>query len=198
MKFVWKKIALVLTVVLLLSTLSGCAEATNVPAAFENAGYTFTLQETKEAAEQALNAEFEGKISPKKIWVELLSCDVYIAEKTDAEAKKTYQAVIVKFESEDAAKAFFGDQYAQQEKECDIRGEYFLASAIVTDGKDSVAVDNEQSPIVFEKYTQFEPFGFVDNAVYMGAGMLGIFVVIGLIIIVTYILNKVTAPKKED
>ena len=44
----------------------------------------------------------------------------------------------------------------------------------------------------------FEPMNFVNNAIYMGAGMLGIFVVIGLIIGATCILNKVTAPKKKD
>ena len=39
---------------------------------------------------------------------------------------------------------------------------------------------------------------FVKNAIYMGAGMLGIFVVIGLIIITTYILNGATASKKKE
>ena len=36
-----------------------------------------------------------------------------------------------------------------------------------------------------------------NNLGYMGAGMLGIFVVIGLIIITTLILNKATAPKDK-
>ncbi len=45
----------------------------------------------------------------------------------------------------------------------------------------------------------FEPMAFVENLKYMGLGMLGIFVVIGAIIGVTYVLNRVTAPKnKED
>ena len=45
----------------------------------------------------------------------------------------------------------------------------------------------------------FEPMAFVENLKYMGFGMLGIFVVIGAIIGVTYVLNRVTAPKnKED
>ncbi len=39
---------------------------------------------------------------------------------------------------------------------------------------------------------------FIDNLYYMGVGMLGIFIVIGLIIVVTTILNAVTAPKKID
>ena len=41
------------------------------------------------------------------------------------------------------------------------------------------------------------PMAFVENLRYMGIGMLGIFVVIGLIILSTLILNAVTAPKKD-
>ena len=43
----------------------------------------------------------------------------------------------------------------------------------------------------------FEPMNFVKNAIYMGAGMLGIFVVIGLIIAATYVLNRVSTPKND-
>ena len=38
---------------------------------------------------------------------------------------------------------------------------------------------------------------FVDNLRYMGLGMLGIFIVMGVIIISVCVLNKVTAPKSE-
>ncbi|MBE6694021.1 MAG: hypothetical protein E7589_04585 [Ruminococcaceae bacterium] len=38
----------------------------------------------------------------------------------------------------------------------------------------------------------FEPYNFVDNLKYMLSGMVGILVVIGLIVTVTVILNKVT------
>lgn len=48
-----------------------------------------------------------------------------------------------------------------------------------------------------EMIDNFNPMNFVQNVGYMGAGMLGIFVVIGLIIITTVILNKATAPKKN-
>ena len=44
---------------------------------------------------------------------------------------------------------------------------------------------------------EFNPMNFLNNAIYMGAGMLGIFVVIGLIIGATYILNRATAPKDK-
>ena len=49
-----------------------------------------------------------------------------------------------------------------------------------------------------EMIDNFNPMNFVDNLGYMGAGMLGIFIVIGLIVITTVILNKVTAPKKNN
>lgn len=39
------------------------------------------------------------------------------------------------------------------------------------------------------------PMNFVNNLYYMGVGMLGIFIVIGVIILVTMILNKVTEKK---
>ena len=39
---------------------------------------------------------------------------------------------------------------------------------------------------------QFNPMNFLSNLKYMGLGMLGIFVVIGVIILLTVILNKTT------
>lgn len=44
----------------------------------------------------------------------------------------------------------------------------------------------------------FNPMGFVDNLWRMGVGMLGIFIVIGVIIAVTIILNTVTTAKKKE
>lgn len=43
-----------------------------------------------------------------------------------------------------------------------------------------------------------EFMNFVDNLKYMGAGMLGIFVVIGIIAGVTVLLNVLTRSKKKD
>ncbi len=48
---------------------------------------------------------------------------------------------------------------------------------------------------MFENLT-FNPMAFVDNLIYMGAGMFSIFAVIGAIILVVYALNKVTSKKK--
>ncbi len=38
----------------------------------------------------------------------------------------------------------------------------------------------------------FEPSNFIENLSYMGSGMLGIFVVIGIIVGITYILNTIS------
>lgn len=37
---------------------------------------------------------------------------------------------------------------------------------------------------------KFEPMEFINNLKYMGLGMLGIFIVIAIIMIITVILNK--------
>ena len=44
----------------------------------------------------------------------------------------------------------------------------------------------------------FEPLHFVENLRYMGLGMLGIFLVIGVIALLTIILNKVTEQKTHE
>jgi len=44
----------------------------------------------------------------------------------------------------------------------------------------------------------FEPLRFIENLGYMGIGMLGIFVVIGVIIILTAMLNAATTKKKDQ
>ncbi len=43
----------------------------------------------------------------------------------------------------------------------------------------------------------FDPGAFVDNLYYMGVGMLGIMIVIGVIIGITALLNKITSKKKD-
>ena len=43
----------------------------------------------------------------------------------------------------------------------------------------------------------FEPMNFVKNLPYMGWGMLGILIVMGIIIVVTVVLEKVTSKKEE-
>ncbi len=43
---------------------------------------------------------------------------------------------------------------------------------------------------------QFEPISFVKNLVYMGVGMLGVFIIIGVITAATYAIGALTASKK--
>ena len=42
----------------------------------------------------------------------------------------------------------------------------------------------------------FEPINFIKNLEYMGVGMLGILIVMGVIILATMLLNKLTQKKK--
>ncbi len=42
---------------------------------------------------------------------------------------------------------------------------------------------------------KFNPMAFVDNLYYMLVGMAGILIVIGVIILITLVLNKLTTPK---
>ena len=46
----------------------------------------------------------------------------------------------------------------------------------------------------------FNPMGFVDNLKYMGIGMLGVFIIVGIIIAATYIIGAVcsSASKESD
>ena len=44
----------------------------------------------------------------------------------------------------------------------------------------------------------FEPSHFVDNLYYMGVGMVGIFLVIGIIILATVLLNRVFSGKAKE
>ena len=44
----------------------------------------------------------------------------------------------------------------------------------------------------------FQPMRFVDNLKYMGLGMLGIFIVIGVIVLLTMLFNALTEKKEPD
>ena len=49
-------------------------------------------------------------------------------------------------------------------------------------------------------FKEFHPIGFVENLKYMGIGMLGIFIIIGIIIVATVVINKSfsSREKKEE
>ena len=44
----------------------------------------------------------------------------------------------------------------------------------------------------------FEPIQFVNYLKYMGIGMLGVFIIVGIIIAATYAIGKFTNPNKAD
>ena len=44
----------------------------------------------------------------------------------------------------------------------------------------------------------FEPINFINNLYYMGMGMLGIFIVMAVIIIVTMVLDRATSKKNSS
>ena len=44
----------------------------------------------------------------------------------------------------------------------------------------------------------FEPIQFVNNLKYMGNGMLGVFMIVGIIIAATYVIDKLTAGNKDQ
>jgi len=44
----------------------------------------------------------------------------------------------------------------------------------------------------------FKPMNFISNLTYLAAGMIGIFVVMGVIILFTFILNKLLSKKSDD
>ena len=52
--------------------------------------------------------------------------------------------------------------------------------------------------MISEMINNADPMRFVDSLPYMGVGMLGIFLVMGILIVGTGVLNKVTNLKKKD
>ena len=51
---------------------------------------------------------------------------------------------------------------------------------------------------LLEIFDIFEPMNFIKNFSYVGAGMLGIFIVIGILIVMIYILNAITSKSKGE
>ena len=44
----------------------------------------------------------------------------------------------------------------------------------------------------------FDPSQFIINLKYMGLGMLGVFIIVGIIIAATYAIGELTTPRKSD
>lgn len=188
MKLIVKTLVLCLTVSMLLLSFAGCAGQENVIEAYNQAGYATAEYTT--VKDDVLKVYWDYIPAVLKEENSEIECRYFMADKRDKDKKEVTlsSAVFVKFASENELKATLGDEaYQKQQTEGNIRGSWLLVYA-----------SNETAEDTFEKYTIFEPMAFVDNAIYMGAGMLGIFVVIGLIVITTYILNSATASKKKE
>ena len=63
----------------------------------------------------------------------------------------------------------------------------------VTSGRNQIVAGNLDVEL---EYNGFGNDGFLRNIKYMGLGMLGIFVVIGIVMLITYVLNNATGKKK--
>ena len=66
----------------------------------------------------------------------------------------------------------------------------FLTDAAVTSAPTETAAATQAN-------LGFEPMNFVDNLQYMGVGMLTIFIVIGVIILTTSLINWIFSRKKD-
>ena len=170
MKTTMKKIALVLMALAFVLSLTGCGMGGDLKSAYEAAGYTVTETAAK-----------NGK---------LLTIEKVEGEGDD---KVTHTvATIVEFASvEDMKNVMSQKELEDAEKNCNIRE---TSVFIATPEEEALSAD---AKVIFEKYVVFQPFAFVSNLRYIGWGMLGIFVVIGLIVITTVILNRATAAKKK-
>ena len=88
-----------------------------------------------------------------------------------------------------------------------IIGEDGKISSEAKEGKTTVVTVTEDGTVTTETIDNtaseeieifFEPMNFVDNLSYMGKGMLGIFSVIGIIIVSVYLLAKIGVKKDEQ
>ncbi len=60
------------------------------------------------------------------------------------------------------------------------------------------SADGPTAVLVSDSSFMVEPTNFIKNLSYMGLGMLGIFIVIGLIMVVTFVLNKIFSKKNDE
>jgi uncharacterized membrane protein len=71
------------------------------------------------------------------------------------------------------------------------------AEAPVADTEGESEIGGVDEPENEKNTFKFEPAQFVDNLYYMGVGMVGIFLVIGIIILATVALNRVFSGKAK-
>lgn len=67
-------------------------------------------------------------------------------------------------------------------------------SSEISDESTDLEAEDDLGTVELEFYG-FGEDGFMRNIKYMGLGMLGIFVVVGIVILLTFLLNNVTSKK---
>lgn len=74
-----------------------------------------------------------------------------------------------------------------------------LISPAPTDDTTTVGSTDEPTDITVESESaiEFHPENFMSSLSYMGTGMIGIFIVIGLIVLATVVLNKLFREKSD-
>ena len=189
-----RSIALVLSVVALLLCMVSCDRTESVLNSFNKAGYEAVYYEEDSEIGALLKLGLSMSTDKKEY---LDGCGFILVYEKDEEGKAgtTPIGMAICFASEENLKSYMlkknedgsenSEAYDAAIKECRINANCLY---VTTD---------EDSQAVFAKHIIFKPMNFLTNAFYMGVGMLGIFVVIGLIVIATYVLNNVTAKKKE-
>ena len=77
-----------------------------------------------------------------------------------------------------------------------------LTVGAVDEGSNMVLSAVETAPVETVATTQaqlgFQPMNFVNNLRHMGVGMLTIFMIIGVIIVATMLINKIFSGKKDE
>ncbi|MBQ3229474.1 MAG: hypothetical protein IJB49_00500 [Clostridia bacterium] len=78
-----------------------------------------------------------------------------------------------------------------------VSAENAAESSAVVESAESLSEEKEEGAVEDLEIT-FNPAGFLTHVGKMGFGMIGIFVVIGVIVIITYLLNKISSGKKKE
>ena len=200
-----KIVVLLMTLVLALTTFVGCDQTDSAVSAFEDAGYK--VEKKDEAYKNdliALLASYEEKAEFLKA-CEIFEIQVPVEKDTEDSTveteKEDYETVslMISFASEEDVEKFLTTKKEDGSSDTTAldkarENNLIRENCLLILGDDGT--EGEKVTAIFEKYTTFKPMNFLQNAKYMGIGMLGIFVVIGLIVITTYILNKATNLKK--
>lgn len=94
----------------------------------------------------------------------------------------------------------FAAENVSEDTTATVSAETFAEEAVSNETEPEENVSEDSALVEDSAFAslQIEPANFVNNLSYMGLGMLGIFIVIGLVMIMTFVLNRVFSGKKDD